>query len=75
MRCSNCGKDVPFGGKVCPYCHADKSGDQQTQVFGIIFGMIGGAVGWAIHGILAAFIGLFVGVIVGMIFAKKAKSP
>jgi hypothetical protein len=74
MRCSNCGKDVPFGGNVCPYCHADKSGDQQKQVLGIFFGMVGGALGWLIHGIGTALIGLFVGVIVGLIAASKMKS-
>ena len=31
MRCSNCGKDVPFIGNVCPYCHADKSKDQARE--------------------------------------------
>ncbi|ORV65307.1 hypothetical protein AWC03_02870 [Mycobacterium europaeum] len=74
MRCSNCGKDVPFAGKVCPYCHADKSSDQQKQVFGVFFGLVGGALGWFIHGILAALIGLFVGVIVGLVVASKAQS-
>jgi hypothetical protein len=74
MHCSNCGKDVPFAGNVCPYCHADKSGDQQKQVFGFIFGIAGGALGWLIHGVVAALIGFFVGAIVGIIFASKAKS-
>jgi hypothetical protein len=74
MRCSNCGKDVPFGGKVCPYCHADKSSDQQKQVLGVLFGLVGGVVGWLIHGILVALIGIFVGVIVGLIVASKMKA-
>jgi predicted amidophosphoribosyltransferase len=34
MRCSDCGKDIPFTGKVCPWCHTDESGDQQKQVTG-----------------------------------------
>jgi hypothetical protein len=25
--CSNCGAVIPIKGKVCPYCHADKSED------------------------------------------------
>lgn len=73
MRCSNCGKDIPFTGKVCPWCHTDKSGDQRQQVLGIFFGMVGGALGWAIHGIGVALIGLFVGVIIGIVAAKKMK--
>jgi len=74
MRCSNCGKDIPFAGNVCPYCHADKSGDQRQQVFAILFGFGGGALGWAIHGPVAALIGLVVGVIVGLIVASRVKS-
>ena len=34
MRCANCGKDIAFTGKVCPWCHTDKSGDQQKQITG-----------------------------------------
>lgn len=30
MRCSNCGKETPFGGKVCHWCGNDKSKDQKT---------------------------------------------
>ena len=29
MRCSNCGKETPFTGKVCHWCNNDKSKDQQ----------------------------------------------
>lgn len=74
MHCSNCGKDVPFAGNVCPYCHADKSSDQQKQILGMFFGLVGAVAGWLIHGILVALIGLFVGVIVGFIVASKVKS-
>lgn len=28
MRCSGCGKDIPFAGEVCPHCQRDKSNDQ-----------------------------------------------
>ena len=28
MLCSNCGKNIPYAGKVCPYCKIDKSADQ-----------------------------------------------
>ena len=31
MRCSNCGKETPFSGKVCHWCNNDKSKDQQTH--------------------------------------------
>ena len=74
MRCSNCGKNIPFNGNVCPYCHADKSGDQRKQILGMFFGMVGAGLGWAIHGIGAALIGLVIGVIVGLIAASKIKT-
>jgi len=31
MRCSNCGKETPFSGKVCHWCNNDKSKDQKTH--------------------------------------------
>ena len=31
MRCSNCGKETPFTGKVCHWCNNDKSKDQKTH--------------------------------------------
>lgn len=69
MRCSGCGKEIPFVGEVCPNCQRDKSGDQQTQTLAMFFGFIGGAIGWFISGIGAAIIGMIVGVVVGMIMA------
>ena len=32
MQCSGCGKKIPFAGNVCPYCHRDKTDDQQNEV-------------------------------------------
>jgi hypothetical protein len=32
MRCSNCGKDIPFSGKVCNWCNNGKSKDQETHM-------------------------------------------
>ncbi len=31
MTCTNCGKDIPFGGNVCAYCGVDKKHDQTIQ--------------------------------------------
>ena len=47
MKCSNCGKQIPFGGRVCPYCHAKKSGDKLSTLLATI--IVLGIVGWAIH--------------------------
>ena len=74
MRCSNCGKDIPSTGKVCPWCHTDKSADQQKYALGIVFGMAGGVLGWTNHGIGIALIGVFVGTIFGFIAANRTQS-
>jgi predicted lipid-binding transport protein (Tim44 family) len=83
MTCSNCGKDVPFGGNVCPYCKADKSGDQMIQAIAFMGamagGVAGGIVGLIVGNILA---GVATGMIIGMIagafvaadVASKAKA-
>lgn len=49
MRCSNCGKQVPFMGRVCPFCHSDKASDKASTIvawlsfaFGSIPGLIFG---------------------------------
>lgn len=37
MKCSNCGKNIPYAGNVCPYCHVNKSSDQwQTFAFWLV---------------------------------------
>lgn len=38
MLCSNCGKDVPFVGNVCPWCKKDKSMDQVRHALAIVAG-------------------------------------
>ncbi len=50
MLCTNCGKDVPFVGKICPYCKTDKSYDQETTSRSVILGLallaMCGFLGW-----------------------------
>jgi cobalamin biosynthesis protein CobD/CbiB len=31
MQCTNCGKDVPFTGNVCPHCGVEKKHDKTQQ--------------------------------------------
>jgi hypothetical protein len=57
MRCSGCGKDIPFGGQVCPYCQRDKSSDQAATVAIGIGLVIGGFLG----NLVAGFTGMMVG--------------
>ena len=64
MRCSGCGKDIPFTGAVCPYCQRDKSNDQTTMVVAFIFGAIGGAIGYFIFDFFGAIGGFFIGCLI-----------
>lgn len=77
MRCSGCGKDVPFGGSVCPYCQRDKSQDQNYTVLAFILGIIGGAIGYFIFGFWGAPGGFLLGCIVAaaMISNGQTKPP
>lgn len=54
MLCQNCGKEIPFVGQVCPWCHANKAESQKAfiLVYGYGFGgMVLGAVLGAASGI------------------------
>lgn len=62
MLCSNCGKDIPFAGKVCPFCKADKSGDQHNHTYVMLFYFIGWFIGYY-------FVGFFKGILVAFLFA------
>lgn len=50
MKCSGCGKDVPFSGKVCPFCQRDKDKDQTYFVMGMILGFPLIAIGYWLFG-------------------------
>ncbi len=44
MKCSNCGAEIPYAGKVCPMCHAEKSKDKRVHeqiVTGVVLASIG----------------------------------
>jgi len=59
MHCSGCGKDIPFAGDVCPYCHRDKSQDQQYTVLAFILGLVLGYIGYLVFdwwGVIGGFI-------------------
>lgn len=79
MRCSGCGKDIPFGGQVCPYCQRDKSSDQGLTVVGTIAVLFGGFVGNLVGGfggmLVGAFgLGMVAVVMMGIAGAKKGHS-
>jgi RNA polymerase subunit RPABC4/transcription elongation factor Spt4 len=78
ILCSNCGKNIPFAGNVCPYCNSNKSADQDQEVImqitsfsGAIIGLVSGGIAYAISSIGPA---LIVGGLVGctaMVFIYK----
>ena len=67
MRCSGCGKEIPFAGAVCPYCHRDKSKDQAYTVTAFILGSVFGFLGYKIFGWGGAIGGFIIGCIVAVI--------
>ena len=77
MHCSNCGKDIPFTGRVCPYCHVDKSSDQAVMALGIVGAVVGASIGYLVGDVAGAIAGFFCGMFALMIVAvatKPAKS-
>lgn len=71
MRCSGCGKDIPFSGEVCPHCLRDKSGDQTATVAGFAGLIIGGGIGGLIFGFEGALIG---GILLAVVFMAMVMS-
>jgi len=71
MDCSNCGKDIPYSGKVCPYCNADKSEDQFFVTASWVGGLPGVILGFiavkSLWGIPMALWGIPIGFVLGMI--------
>jgi outer membrane lipoprotein SlyB len=69
MQCSNCGKDIPYAGKVCPFCHVDKSKDQQLHASAIGGGFAGLIIG-AMFGVGPAIVLAILGVVAGFVACK-----
>jgi hypothetical protein len=70
MRCSGCGKDVPFSGAVCPYCLRDKSKDQQAMVWAFCLGAIFAVIGGNLFGFWAGVGGLVLGGVVAIAIVR-----
>ena len=70
VKCSNCGKKVPFSGNVCPWCNADKSEQKTIHAISLVCAVIGGiAGGFIFGGFMAAFVGGLIGGVIGAIAA------
>ncbi len=74
MRCSGCGKDIPFNGKVCPYCQRDKSKDQQYTVWAFILGLGLGYLGYKVFGVWGAIVGFVVGCVIAFVASSAGSS-
>jgi hypothetical protein len=65
MNCPHCGKEVPYAGGVCPYCHQDKHiGPAHTALGGLgftSFAIVCGFIGWRIFGELGWTAGVGIG--------------
>ncbi len=66
MDCSNCGKDIPYSGKVCPYCNADKSEDQFFVTASWVGGLPGVILGFIV---MKSLWGIPIGYVFGIIVA------
>lgn len=70
MKCSNCGKEIPFAGEVCPFCHASKKGDQAQHVALVIGLVVGALVGFGgLTALGVESLGAKIGVTFGMMIA------
>lgn len=76
MLCTNCGKDIPMAGNVCPWCLQDKSADKSwttasyVAVGAAVAGYFLAGVGGAIAGFVAGFAGYL-----ALSRTRKAKPP
>ena len=61
MRCSRCGKQVPFFGVDCTHCGADKSQAQAMHALGIVCAGAGLGIGLALGGIVGLLVGGLMG--------------
>ena len=84
MQCTNCGKEVPFTGKVCPYCNHSKTEKKMDIVLATIGVALGVLFGWSTGGgwfgaVVSAVVGLIGSVFVGIWWrgreSKKQAEP
>jgi hypothetical protein len=71
MLCSNCGKDIPFAGNVCPHCRANKARDQLGHMLATAGAFAGGMAGAFAIGWKGLLVGLVLGAFGGIALAKR----
>lgn len=77
MRCSNCGKNIPAQGNVCPWCQIDKTPDRMIQGMARMCAIAGASVGFAIAAymneawVVMILFGAGAGYIIGLVIGQK----
>jgi predicted nucleic acid-binding Zn ribbon protein len=76
MHCSNCGKSIPFAGKVCPWCGMSKAMDQQVQLWALMGAVFSGLLVYLTwnNGCVAFCPGTLPGMVIGILAAKAIQS-
>lgn len=73
LKCSSCGKRVPVGGKVCPWCNADKSEDQTKHALLVILPALVTGVWVGVFGLQHFWVALAVGILLGITLNQARK--
>ncbi len=75
MRCSGCGKDIPFNGDVCPHCQRDNSDDQAQHAITVVLIVVGVGIGWLVSDFKGMFwgggIAVILAIVIGVADATK----
>lgn len=81
MLCKNCGKDVPYAGKICPYCHTDKGESKKLDTKVVLLLLVGFSVSAIFFynelftiGVVTVLVTFLVGLLVMMISVHGDKS-
>lgn len=79
MRCSSCGKEIPFRGDVCPFCQRDKSGDKLValcaQIAAVVCGLIAVALSNVWGGLIVGLGIYFLVLAIGHDFLPSSAGP
>lgn len=75
MLCSNCGKDIPYSGSVCPYCKNNKSEDQSQHILMWLTVPLCCWLGFKVIGVIGFFIGIMIGAFIPGLLRMKGETP
>ena len=75
MYCPGCGKNIPFTGDVCPYCHRDKSKAQAYHLLALASALVCGWIGYLMFKGWGAFFGFIAGGLAVFIKMGTTETP